>query len=178
MKRLLILRIAFISMIAFTIAGGYFWYIYFDQREGKMLSDNVRLQLLNNGSITYLNAVPKDDDGNIPVYYFRVKNNLNEEASYVLEFQEVSPSVAQDGCSSDTFLNKNELSYELRLDNKLIKSGKLDNLKDNVLDSNKVLGNNTNDYSLKIYIADDSVDTLKKHYHYSVVLREQNESIS
>ena len=178
MKRLLILKVAFISMIAFTIAGGYFWYIYFDEREGKMIADNVRLQLLNNGAVTYINAIPKDNEENIPIYYFRVKNNLSQEANYVLEFQEITPSEVNDGCNNETFINKNELSYELKLDNKIIKKGKLNELKDNVLDNNKVLGNKTNDYSLKVYLSDDTSDVLNKHYHYSVVLKEQNEKIS
>jgi len=178
MKRLLILKIAFVSMIAFTIAGGYFWYLYFDNQEGKMISDNMRLQLLNNGPVTYINAVKDDLDENIPVYYFRVKNNKDKDISYTLLFNEISPIEAGDGCSSSNYLTKDELLYELYLDNRLIKSGKLSSLTNNVLDVNTIKGNSTNVYSLRVYISGDTFDTLKKHYHYSVDLKEENEKNS
>ena len=121
MKRLLILKVAFISMITFTIVGGYFWYTYFNEREGKTLSNNVRLQLLNNGPVTYINAVPNDDAGNIPTYYFRVKNNISTDVEYTLVFNEILPSEVNDGCDNEKFLKKNELSYVLTLDNKIIR---------------------------------------------------------
>lgn len=178
MKRVLILKIAFISMIIFTIAGGYFWYIYFNENDGKIVSSNARLELLNNGAINYINAMPNDSDNVIPTYYFRVKNNLNMKASYELVLDEISPSAAGDGCTSATFFQKNELMYELKLDNKLIKSGRLSTLKDNLLDSNVVSGNSTNDYSLRIFIANDTDNSLQKHYHYVVNLKESNESVS
>lgn len=178
MKRLLILKIAFISMITFTVVGGYFWYLYFDESEAKMVADNVRLELLNNGSTTYINAIAEDKEENIPTYYFRVKNNFEKEAKYTLLFNEITPNEANDGCSSSTSLKMNELSFELKLDNKIIKSGKLNTLKNNVLDDNTVQGKSTNDYSLRVYISDDTTDTLKKHYHYSVIMKDENEKVS
>ena len=178
MKRLLILKIAFISMIAFTVAGGYFWYLYFDERESEMVRDNVRLQLLNNGPVTYINAVPNDAAENIPIYYFRVKNNFSTDAKYSLIFNEINPSNVGDGCSIQNYLNKNELMYVLTLDNKVIKQGKLSELSNNVLDNNIINGNTENDYSLKVYIEDNATETLKKHYHYSVILKAQDEENS
>ena len=177
MKRLLILKAAYIFMITFTIIGGYYWYLYFDEREGKGLSDNLRLQLLNNGPVTYIDAIPNDEESNIPIYYFRVKNNISTPVEYTLMFNEISPVEANDGCDNSKFLKKSELSYQLTMDNKVIKSGKLSDI-NSVLDINKVSGNTTNDYSLKIFISPDSTDTLQKHYHYSVTLKEQNEKVS
>lgn len=178
MKRVLILKIAFISMIIFTIVGGYFWYIYFNENDGRIISNNIRLELLNNGPVNYINAMPNDSDNVIPIYYFRVKNHLNMKAEYELLFEEISPSVASDGCTSETFFQKNELMYELKLDNKLIKNGRLSSIKNNILDSNVVSGNSTNDYSLRIYIASDTDNSLQKHYHYVVNLKENNENVS
>ena len=178
MKRLLILKIAFICMVIFTIVGGYFWYIYFSEGETKIVLDNVRLELLNNGNVTYINAIPNDEEENIPTYYFRVKNNIDTDANYTLLFKEISPNEANDGCGLDTFFTKDELSFELKLDNKVIKSGSLSNLKDNVLDNNIVLGKSTNDYSLRVYVSDDASDVLKKHYHYSVIMKDEDEKIS
>ena len=178
MKRLLILKIAFISMIAFTVAGGYFWYLYFDERESEMVRDNVRLQLLNNGPVTYINAVPNDAAENIPIYYFRVKNNFSTDAKYSLIFNEINPSNVGDGCSIQNYLNKNELMYVLTLDNKVIKQGKLSELSNNILDCNTINGNTVNDYSLKVYLEDNATETLKKHYHYSVILKAQDEENS
>ena len=178
MRRKQLLKVALIVLAVFTIVGGYFWYLYFNNNEGKMISDNVRLQLLNNGSTDYINAIPNDNENNIPTYYFRVKNNLDTPANYTLIFNELTPSDVNDGCDASNYLRKSELMYELSFDNKIIKSGRLSELDNNILDNNNVLGKATNDYALRIFIASDTSDTLNNHYHYNIILKDENEKNS
>lgn len=176
MRRLLILKIAFVFVLAFIIVGSYFWYLYFNTKEEKLLSESVRLELLNNGKSSYENAGSTDDEGMIPGYYFRVKNNLNADADYVLLLNEVNNG--QNNSENAISYQRNELLYELKLDNKIIKKGRLSDLSNDILDSNTIPGNTTYEYSLKISVASDTDSTIEKYYYYSVDLKENNEKVS
>ena len=172
MKKKTVFKLAFISLIIFILVATYFWFLYFKDYDGSVVREKVRLELVNNGGINYINAVPNDVSENIPVYYFRVKNNAEDSIKYDIFLQNVSPSEANDGCSEDMVFTTNQLNYELKLDNKVIKSGVLSSLSNNILDSNKVYGNSVNDYALRIWLNDNAEENLLKHYHYIVSIRE------
>ena len=167
-----VFKLAFFSLVIFILVATYFWFLYFKDYEGVITKEKVRLELINNGGINYINAVPNDLDENIPTYYFRIKNNSNDSIKYDIFLQNVSPSEVNDGCSDGMIFSTSELNYELKLDNKTIKSGVLSSLNNNVLDNNVVLGNSINDYSLKISLNEKAEENLLKHYHYIVSIRE------
>ena len=172
MKNKTVFRIAFISLVIFVLVATYFWFLYFKDYEGSIKEEKLRYELINNGGINYINAVPNDLEANIPTYYFRVKNNVNDDIKYEIFLQSVSPSAVNDGCSTDMLFTSSELNYELKLDNRVVHSGNLSTLTNNVLDSNKVSGNSINDYSLRIWLNDNASTNLLKHYHYVVSFRE------
>ena len=172
MKNKTVFKIAFISLIIFVIIATYFWFLYFNDLEGSTTKEKIRLELINNGGINYINAVVNDLEENIPNYYFRVKNNTDDNINYEIILQTVSPREVNDGCSDGTLFNSNELNYELKLDNKIIKTGVLSSLSNSILDGNNVKGNSINDYSLRIWLNEKATDTLSKHYHYIVSIRE------
>ena len=97
------------------------------------------VELVNTGGINYINAEPQDDDSIIPIYYFSVKNKTDKDFDYVIVLEETD---GNDGCVESTRFHKDELVYELKLDNKVIKEASLDTLVDNILDTNLVKGNN------------------------------------
>ena len=68
---------------------------------------------------------------------------------------------------------REDLQYELKLDNKVIKSGGLDTLQNNLLDTNIIKKDSINDYSLKVWLKDDYEGKEKLHYHYIVTLKEK-----
>ena len=173
MKTRTIFKIAFISIFVFIIIGTYFWYLYFNTNEESFLSGEKGLKLINSGSIDYVNAIPLDDDYRIPIYYFRVKNYQNNAAKYAITLEDVSPSEANDGCSTGNLFKRSELKYILKLDNKIISKGLLSELDNNILDDNTVSGSSVNDYSLKIYLDENIQEYLNKHYHYRVNLVEK-----
>ena len=172
MKNKTVFKLAFISLVIFIVVATYFWFLYFKDYEGSITKELVRLELINNGGINYINAVPDDLEENIPTYYFRVKNNASESIKYDIFLQNVSPSEVNDGCSDGMIFSTSELNYELKLDNKTIKSGVLSSLNNNALDNNIVSGNSINDYSLRIWLNESAEDNLLKHYHYIVSIRE------
>ena len=172
MKNKTVFKIAFISLVLFIIAGTYFWYLFFKNYEGKNIEQEIRLELINNGGINYINAVPNDVDANIPIYYFRIRNNINEQINYEINLEEVSPDKVNDGCNAGMLFTKDELNYELKLDNRVIKKGVLSSLNNNVLDINKINAKSFNDYSLRIWLNETAKDSLEKHYHYIINVRE------
>ena len=167
-----VFKIAFVSLVFFVLVATYFWYLYFKEYESNTTKEYVRYELINNGGIDYINAVPNDLEANIPNYYFRVKNNSNDEIKYEIFLKKVNPNEVNDGCSTDMLFTESELNYELKLDNRVIKSGILSSLKNNILDNNKVLGKSINDYSLRIWLNESASSNLLKHYHYIVDIRE------
>ncbi len=172
MKNKTVFKIAFISLVIFVLVATYFWFLYFKDYEGSIKEEKIRYELINNGGINYINAVPNDLEANIPTYYFRVKNNINDAIKYEIFLQNVSPSEVNDGCSDGMIFASSELNYELKLDNRVISTGNLSTLTNNVLDNNRVLGNSVNDYSLRIWLNESASTNLLKHYHYIVSIRE------
>ena len=172
MKNRTVFKLAFVSLLIFVVVATYFWFLYFKDYEGVMTHEKVRLELINNGGINYINATPDDLEDVIPTYYFRIKNNADDKIKYDIFLQNVSPSEVNDGCSADMIFNTNQLNYELKLDNKVIKSGILSSLNNNILDSNVILANSINDYSLRIWLNENARENLLKHYHYIVSIRE------
>ena len=171
-----IFTVGIISLVIFIGIASYLWYIYFHEYEAKLLSQNgafdfIRgVELVNSGGIDYINATVDDDDNIIPIYYFRVKNNSDKDYKYVLYLENAT---SNDGCTSDTLFNRDELLYELKMDNKVIKSGALNTISNNILDDNIINSKSVNDYSLKVWLKDDVEDYANKHFHYVVNIREK-----
>lgn len=176
MKNKKILTIAIISLFIFTGISAYLWYLYFNEYETKLIDSSPVMrfikdvELINSGNINYVNANVEDDDSIIPTYYFTVKNHSDTDYKYVILLEETS---SNDGCSTSTLFKRSELEYELTLDNKTIKTGGLDTLKNNILDTNTIKAEGTNDYSIKIRLKDSDTNYENKHFHYVVNMKEQ-----
>lgn len=172
MKNRKLFTIGFICLVVFIGIGTYFWYLYFRDYEGEVLSKNVRLELLNSGRVDYINATIRDTDEVIPIYYFRVKNNVNMPVDYEVLIKDVLPNEVKDGCDDTSYFKREELNYELKLNNKIIKSGLLSEISNNIIDKREMDGISSNDYSLRVWLNEKDENTLDKHYHYIVNIRE------
>ena len=158
-------RIGFVCVLIFIVIASYLWYLYFHNYEGEMLGKNIALEFINSGHIDYVNAQVNDPEEIIPTYYFRVKNNIDKVFKY-------EKKIKKDTKLPSTF-SEDELMYELKLDNRVIKNGLLSSIQNNVLDANTISGNKINDYSLRIWLADNAIDDANKSYHYVVNFREK-----
>ena len=176
MKNKKIFTVAIICLIIFMGIAAYLWYIYFHDYEKKLIDENCKsefvnlVELKNTGNVNYVNADVDDSDSVVPVYYFSVINNSEKDFEYevVIEDRE-----GNDGCDASSRLKREELEYELRLDNKIIKKAGLDTLTKNVIDTNIIKNKSTNDYSLKIKLKNDDIDYHDKHFHYVVNIKEK-----
>ena len=176
MKNKGVLTIAMVSLFVFTGIASYLWYLYFHEYEGKLIDASPAMrfikgvELINSGNINYVNAEVDDDENVIPTYYFSVKNHSDKNYNYVILLEDIEGS---DGCTSATRLRQNELEYELTLDNKVIKTGGLDELNNNIRDENIIKVNGTNDYSLKIKLKESTTNYENKHFHYIINMKEK-----
>lgn len=172
MKTKKMFGVGFISLIIVMFFGTYLWYLYFRSYEGDVLSKNIRLELINNGRTNYINAIPNDDDNAIPIYYFRIKKNVDIPVKYNIIINDVSASNAADGCNDENNFKRNELRYELKFDNKIVKTGLLSELDNDILYTSKMEESITDDYSLRVWLDSNTGKTLDRHYHYIVNVME------
>lgn len=176
MKSKSIISVGIFSLLIFTISASFLWYLYFVDCETKVLAQNKKfdfvrgVELVNGGSTTYLDATNNDNEENIPVYYFRVKNSTDSDFNYVIYFENAE---VNDGCTKETTLSREELEFELTLDNKVIRSGGLEIIHNNILDVNTILKNSVNDYSIKVKIKPDTNNYANKHFHYKITMKEK-----
>lgn len=175
MKNKGVLAVAIFSLFVFIGIASYLWYLYFQDYETTLVNASSAMkfikgvELINSGNINYVNANVTDDDSVIPTYYFSVKNHSDKDYNYVILLEDIEGS---DGCSSTSRFKRNELMYELTLDNVVVKSGGLDTLKNNVLDKNIIKVNGINDYSFRIKLKDDTTDYENKHFHFIINMKE------
>lgn len=154
----------------------YLWFLYFHEYEERIISQNSVLEfirdveLVNTGGVNYVNANVEDNESMVPTYYFSVRNKSNKDYNYVIVIEDTT---GNDGCTAQTRFKRDELEYELKLNDELIQSGGLDTLQNNVLDTNIIKVNDTNDYSLKIKLKSDDTNFENKHYHYIVNMKEK-----
>lgn len=175
MKNKNVLTIAIICLFIFVGIASYLWYIYFREYESKLIDASPAMkfikgvELINSGSINYVNANANDDESVVPTYYFTVKNHSDKDYNYVIFIED---SAGGDGCTPSTRLKRSDLEYELTLDNEVIRSGDLSSLQNNVLDKNIVKIGGINDYSLRIKIKENDTDYENKHFHYIINMKE------
>lgn len=172
MKTRKLFGVGFICLIVVMGVATYLWYLYFHTYEGEVLTKNIRLELINNGKTNYINAIPNDDESVIPIYYFRIKNNVNVPVKYNVIFNDVSATSVGDGCSDATNFKRNELRYELKLDNKIVKTGLLSEVVNDILYTSQMDGRMQDDYSLRVWLDGNTQNSLDRHYHYVVNVME------
>ena len=174
----ILLILAFILLICFIIVGTYTWYLFFLREgskynylnNGTMFGDIV---LTDSGNSLYIDDAESTDEENINdviPYIFKINNKGNKNGDYTLYIEDLPLNSINDGCTSSTLLTRDQLKYQLKLNDKIIKEDYLSNIKDNILDKRNIVANGENNYELRIYIHDEAEDWTGKHYHYRVVL--------
>jgi len=176
MKNKIVVSLLIILIICFSTLAFYFWYNYFlkigsDGKLSGLNKENGIITLIDENKVyaTYEEGI--EEPINVPGYKFRVENRGSKDARYNLIFTEISPSVVNDGCTNKTILRADELNYQLYNNDKVISQGRVDQIKDSILDYRNVNGNSSNSYELKVWLNSSSSNNEGKHYHYKVELK-------
>lgn len=174
MKRVILLVLAGVALFAFIFATSMLWYRFFynDNVSGTNNVSSVTIQLDDqNNVIDESGLIPLDDDSAriLTPYEFSVKNNGDNNYAYnvLLEDSIISDDITY---SSKELLSRSQLRYQLILNGKEIKTGDLDDIKNNVLDVRVISSSQTNNYQLRIYVSEESQDTdwQNKYYHFDI----------
>lgn len=174
MKRVILLVLAGVALFAFIFATSMLWYRFFynDNVSGTNNVSSVTIQLDDqNNVIDESGLIPLDDDSarTLTPYEFSVKNNGDNNYAYnvLLEDSIISDDITY---SSKELLSRSQLRYQLILNGKEIKTGDLDDIKNNVLDVRVISSSQTNNYQLRIYVSEESQDTdwQNKYYHFDI----------
>ncbi len=174
MKRVILLVLAGVALFAFIFATSMLWYRFFynDNVSGTNNVSSVTIQLDDqNNVIDESGLIPLDDDSarTLTPYEFSVKNNGDNNYAYnvLLEDSIISDDITY---SSKELLSRSQLRYQLVLNGKEIKTGDLDDIKNNVLDARVISSSQTNNYQLRIYVSEESQDTdwQNKYYHFDI----------
>ena len=174
MKRVILLVLAGVALFAFIFATSMLWYRFFynDNVSGTNNVSSVTIQLDDqNNVIDESGLIPLDDDSarTLTPYEFSVKNNGDNNYAYnvLLEDSIISDDITY---SSKELLSRSQLRYQLILNGKEIKTGDLNDIKNNVLDVRVISSSQTNNYQLRIYVSEESQDTdwQNKYYHFDI----------
>ena len=174
MKKVVMLFLAGIALFAFIFATSVLWYRFFYNNDTSDSSNvsNVTIQLDDeNNVIDESGLIPLDDDTarTITPYEFSVNNNSESDYTYnvLLEDSIISDDITY---SSKELLSRSQLRYQLTLNGEVIKIGDLSDIKNNVLDTRVINASKTNNYQLRIYLAESSQNTnwQNKYYHFDV----------
>ena len=181
MKKRILLTIAALLLISFLGIGTYMWYNFFlgitsnyGNSSNGSSSGSIKLEDAET-SVTDSNASKVDDSevSNVTPYTFKVKNSKNTEGKYTIFIEDAPLNSINDGCTEETLLSRKDLKYQLKLNGKIIKEDFLSSIKDNILDTETIKENTTNNYELRIYIHENANDWVGKHYHYQINIKEE-----
>ena len=164
MRKKIFLVFSGILLFAFVMCTAFLWYKVFYYGDFTTIK-NIQIQKENEHVTINENLFPmtKEESKIVPSYKFSVKNVNSLKSHYEVVYKEISSNTGNT-------LSKKQLNYQLMLNGKIIKEDNLGNLKNNILDERCIMANQTNNYELKIYIADTAKDSdwQNKTYTYTV----------
>lgn len=169
------LVIAGIVLFAFCVGVAFLWYNIF-QKDKKVVT-TLTIALKDKGrGVDVESLVPQNDRDakNVPAYSFDISNTGDSVGRYEVLLED-SIKRDSDGYASEEFLTRDQLKYELILNDKAISSGLLSTIKNNVLDSRTIDAGKINTYKLRIWVPFDAEDWQNKTYHYKVAVNSINE---
>ncbi len=152
-----IIGIIFFTIVVFGIS--YITTYYVDNYHRKNLTTdiNVTFEDTKEFSLTNTKVLSKDEAMKEWPYIFTIENNGKKKGLY----QILINSFAESDINSDN------LSYLLYLGDKLVKSGSISSIKDNVLYQDEIMAKNTKKYKMYVYKDKEDEGTV---YKYSLKL--------
>lgn len=166
MKKGLFLLVGGIVLIVSIFLIFFYSWNYFNKREPKVNLNTLEIVLSDDGNVDLKDQTPVNDDSgkSVKPYSFRVVNKSNVKAKYQL--------LIEDYISDDTkeLLSRNYLKYELKQDGIVIKSGKLSEINNNILDADNISSQEEKKYELRVWVDEsaNATDWVGKSYNYNV----------
>jgi len=177
MKRNILLILCGVVLFLFITVTAFIWYDLF-YRSSQNVESITTLQVhleKETKTIQETDALPISKDqalANVSPYVFSVDNTGDKTGIYKILLEE--PALKDDSnYQSKNLLTRAQLEYQLILNGRLVKSGMLSDIKNNILDERAIEKGKKNRYELRIYVSDKAVDSSwqNKYYHYKVTIQ-------
>lgn len=173
MKKNILLVMAGIALFVFIFVSSVLWYrfFYYDPKSPVDNIGSINVKLSDNNTIDESGLIPLDDETAkmLNPYIFSVENTKDKDVMYnvILEDAIISDDLSY---SSKELLSRKQLRYQLSLNGKVIKTGDLSEIKNNVLDTRNIMASQINNYELRIYVAESVQNTIwqNKYYHFDI----------
>ncbi len=158
-------------LVAFILGTSYAWYLLFS--DTKVMVANLAISFEDSNRQVHLqDSFPISDElgKQVTPYVFSITNTGTVTGTYRLIFKEQSPDIANDGCTPYNQLRKDQMKYQLILNQIPIAFGNLGDLENDILDLRKILPKEKNYYQLRVWIDQDQLgeDVINRHFHYTV----------
>lgn len=177
MKKRLLLVLAGVILFIFIVITSFMWFKVFYNNE-EMLDSSTSASL----NIRLDDDLPVMETDSIPLsaevaltfqpYKFEVKNVGDKNQVYSILIED-SLIKGNEGYSVDSLLHRDQLEYQLFMNDKKIGHGMLSEIRNNILDIRNIQPGMENKYKLWVYVS-ESVQDLSwqnKYYHYEIEIK-------
>jgi len=148
--RLLLILIVFSIVFSLSAFG---FYKFFSNKASPIIS-NLEIEFSDSGKVIKNDSV-SESEMSIKPYKFLIKNKGNLDTKYKVILDD------------NGYINiRKKFQYKLFLNDVLIKSGRLNELENDILDSRSIKGEFTNRYELRVWLFEDVNDD--QVYTYSL----------
>ena len=162
-----------IILFIFIACTSIVWYNLFYHQKEEVSVLQIGKENEKNAILNIANMIPMSDEegAKITPYRFTIKNSGDDKIGDIYRVLIEDVEIKDDPTyESKSLLSRNQLKYQLLMNNKLIKKGKLSDIKNNILDERNIEKAKENRYELRIYLGTDTINTdwQGKYYHYKI----------
>lgn len=169
MKKRLFLIVGGVILIIGIVLISFLSFQFFRNKD--VIVNTLEIIVDDNGNKVNLDKqVPQNESttGIVEPYNFTIKNKSDNEAKYQLLIEDF----VDDKNETKSILSRKYLKYELSLNNEVIKTDSLSNVKNNIIDIREINSGGSNQYSLKVWVVGNLNDNywMDKYYSYNIAV--------
>lgn len=164
-----------IVLFIFIVLTSFMWYhVFLTKGASPVAVLQIKLEQQDK-TINTEKSIPttSSDLSTIEPYQFQVVNNTPTAGIYKVLLEEPTLSETDAKYAKENLLTRSQLDFQLLLNGKVVRQGKLSELRNNELEKRSIDQNQVNQYQLRIYLSEDAYHTAwqNKYYHYKVTIQ-------
>lgn len=175
MKKNLMLILGGIVLFIFIALTSFMWYrVFLTKGASPVAVLQIKLEQQEKTIVTEKSIpTPSSDLNTIEPYQFQVVNNTKKAGIYKVLLEEPTLSETDKKYAKENLLTRNQLEFQLLLNGKIVRQGKLSELSNNELEKRSIDQNQVNQYQLRIFLSEEAYNTAwqNKYYHYKVLIQ-------
>lgn len=166
MKRTMILLLSGIVLVVSIFLISFYSWEYFNKRKPNLSGSKLEIVLSDDQELDLADQAPVDNNSasTVTPYVFSVKNSGKSTGKYEILLEDF----ISDG--GDQLLSRSVLDYQLKSGGVIVSSGKLGDIKNNILITGEINPETSRKYELRIWVRDNTPtdDWVGRTYNYNV----------